>query len=280
MSSGLSHFAGKLNREQAAQSCFSLSFAVNLTEDQKLAPICTDQGMAWIVPGSVFMLNRQHELWESFGGNHTTYNCNTATAKALSRFLPPNLPVSGDYLYLVANLFMKYVEPIGFEKLSFTLGERTKLLMAERTLWVAVFECLKEINCQGAWGYPFPYVHPGLALAQLIQDGYLVAMLARGADAFGSADKQIRHEQSVTRKLQNDENIFPEGSFTHSFIESCLKLARPAKNAHFAYEKWQPILKARSALTTEWKKSKPLKTDVYSGRPERPRSKRSKKKTT
>jgi hypothetical protein len=251
-----------------------------------LAPTHAAHETIWRVPGAVFSLDSDHNL-TVFGYNQpltrnkpsARLDCNGATGEALRPFFETPNTVRNNYLMLTSVLFLKYLDPIGYASWHPTKRDRAKVIQAEMQLWVAVFEALKEINCRRAWGFPYPIVHPGKALAELAVEGLLIAMLPLGCDDFASADAGIRHAQSITKQLRNEENPFPEDTFTHAFVSSCLALAGEGQGSttYFCDHKWTPILKRRSDFTAAWKNSMPLKYSLKSGAPVRARSR---KKTT
>jgi hypothetical protein len=240
----------------------------------RIEPIVTTWETAWIAPMingvAVFSLDREHRLTESFRAVHTIYPCHTVVFKSLQGCLDERIPLPAlQYLATISVLFIQYLEPTALKEVVLTKKQKSSFFVSEMKLWVSVFECLKEINSRGCWRYNFPHVHPGAALAQLITEGLLIAFVVRGDDSISSADVAVRDEMSITQKLRTDKNPFPKETFTHTFVESCLKIAGPGEGTHFHDEKWQPILKARSTCTAEWRKSKPLTIQIDKGRPDR-----------
>jgi hypothetical protein len=127
-------------------------------------------------------------------------------------------------------------------------------IKAEAIVWEAAFDCLERINTLGAWDFPIPFTHPVLGLFTLVRERQFLNLMCPPSGTT-NVNAYIRGRSAENRQLQTGGNPF-DAAFTHYFVKKALQLCD--RSDRFAEKKWEPLLKARSALTATLSKTEGL----------------------
>jgi hypothetical protein len=145
---------------------------------------------------------------------------------------------------------------------------------AEAEMWIAAFQCLEAINTAGRWNFPSPAINLGAGLVGLVQEGLMIAWTMKSSGMTNAHKQALPEQQTINAKLKKQENPFPESSFTHAFVKTCLKMSEDSEEFG---KRWKRLVTAKSEYLEIWRTSKPIVIDKLTGVPldkrQRPRKK-------